>query len=98
MPRASKLYDPELAKNIDFDVVVAQGQDTPVYRQIIEETLVKMLDQQQIDLEMYLEQTSMPFADKLLAAVKQRKEQMAQGMPGQIPEELMTQVNQGCRS
>lgn len=92
---ASKLYDPKMAQNIDFDIVVTQGQDTPVYRQIIDETLMKLLDKQLIDLEMFLEQTSLPFADKLLAAVKQRKEQMAQGIPGQIPEEIMAQVNQG---
>lgn len=38
----------------------------------------------------------MPFADKLLSAIRQRKEAMMQegGMPG-IPEELMAQINQG---
>jgi len=92
----SKLYDPKLVQNIDFDLAVTQGTDTPVYRQLIDETLMKLLEGQMIDLEMFLEQTSLPFADKLLGAVKQRKEQMAQGMPGQIPEEVMTQAQQGA--
>lgn len=91
----SKLYDPDLVQNMDFDLVVTQGTDTPVYRQLIDDTLMKLLEAQMIDLEMFLEQTSLPFADKLLAAVKQRKEQMAQGVPGQLPEEVMTQAQQG---
>lgn len=38
----------------------------------------------------------MPFADKLLSAIRQRKEAMMQegGMPG-IPEDLLAQINQG---
>ena len=45
---------------------------------------------------MYLEQTSLPFADKLLQAVRQRNQMAAQGqIPGAFPQELMEQVNQG---
>ncbi len=92
----SKLYDPELVKNIDFDVVVTQGTDTPVYRQLVDNTLLELLKGQLIDLELYLEQTSLPFADKLLQAVRQRKEMAMQGqMPGQLPPELIAQMQQG---
>lgn len=92
----SKIYDPDLAKDIDFDIVVTQGSDTPVYRQLIDNTLLQLLQGQLIDLEMYLEQTSLPFADKLLQAVRQRREMAEQGqMPGQMPQELLSQVQQG---
>jgi hypothetical protein len=92
----AKLYDPELVRNIDFDVVVTQGTDTPVYRSLIDNTLLELLKGNLIDLEMYLEQTSMPFADKLLEAVKQRKQMAEQGqVPGGFPPELMAQVQQG---
>jgi len=92
-----KIYDPELAKGIDFDIVVTQGTDTPVYRQLIDNTLLELLRGNLIDLEMYLEQTSLPFADKLLQAVRQRREMAEQGqMPGQMPPELMAQVSQGA--
>ena len=91
----TKLYDPDIVRNIDFDVVVAQGMDTPVYRQLIDDTLMKLLEGQLIDLEMFLEHTSLPFADKLLEAVKQRKQLAEEGtLPGQMPEELLTQVNE----
>jgi len=90
----TKLYDPELVRDLDFDVVITQGMDTPVYRQLIDETLFKLLEGQLIDLEMFLEHTSLPFADKLLAAVRQRKEAMAQsGLPGGMPEELLSQIS-----
>ena len=93
----SKIYDPELAKDIDFDIVVTQGTDTPVYRQLIDNTLFELLKGNLIDLEMYLEQTSMPFADKLLQAVRQRRELMEQGqMPGQLPPDVMAQVQQSA--
>lgn len=92
----SKIYDPEMAKDIDFDIVVTQGTDTPTYRQLIDDTLLQLLQSQLIDLEMYLEQTSLPFADKLLQAVRQRREMAEQGqMPGQLPTELLSQVQQG---
>lgn len=89
----AKLYDPDLVRNLDFDVVVTQGMDTPVYRQLIDDTLYKLLEGQLIDLEMFLEHTTMPFADKLLSAVRQRKEAMEQGGMGGLPEELLSQVS-----
>lgn len=92
----SKIYDPDIVRDLDFDVVISQGMDTPVYRQLIDETLMKLLEGQMIDIEMFLEHTSLPFADKLLSAIRQRKEAMMQegGMPG-IPEDLLAQINQG---
>ena len=92
---ASKIYDPDLVKNLDFDVVVTQGTDTPTYRQLIDDTLLQLLTAQLIDLEMYLEHSSLPVADKLLEAVKSRRQQAEQGqMPGAMPPELMAQVQQ----
>jgi hypothetical protein len=93
----SRIYDPELARNVDFDVVVTQGTDTPVYRQLIDDTLLQLLQGNLIDLEMYLEQTSLPFADKLLQAVKQRTQMAQQGqIPGALPPELVGEVNQSA--
>jgi hypothetical protein len=93
----SRIYDPDLARNVDFDVVVTQGTDTPVYRQLIDDTLLQLLQGNLIDLEMYLEQTSLPFADKLLQAVKRRTQMAQQGqIPGALPPELVGEVNQSA--
>ena len=82
-------YDPDLVRDTEFDVVVTQGVDSPVYRQIIDDSLIELLKMQIIDGKMYLENTSLPFADKLLEAINKREE-AAQGQV--VPPELQQQV------
>jgi len=91
------VYDPERAKDLDYDVVVTEGMNTPVYRTLIEDTLKSLLEAQAIDIELYLEHSTLPFADKLLQAIRQRKEELAQGVAGNasIPPELMQQAQGG---
>lgn len=84
-------YDPEMIDDLDFDIVVTESYNTPVYRTMIDETLLELLNSQAITIEQYLENTSAPFADKLLESVRQNNQNM---MQGQIPPELMEQVNQ----
>lgn len=73
------IYQPDKAANIsDFNLVVSQSMDTPVYKQIIEDSLKNMLDTKQIDLEMYLSNSSFPFASRLLSQVRKKKEEEAQ--------------------
>ncbi len=59
-------YSPEKVQGLDFDVRVTQGMDTPVYRSIIDDTLMKLMEGGAIGVELFLEHTSMPFAGKLL--------------------------------
>lgn len=87
------IYDPSKVQDLDWQVVVSQGMDTPVYRNMIEDILMTLLENQSIDVEMFLDHTSMPFADKLLQSIRQRKEEIMQGVQGQgIPPELMQQA------
>lgn len=85
----AKLYDPSKVQDIDFETVTTQSTDTPVYRQLIDDTLMKLLEAAQIDIEMFLEHTSLPFADKLLDAVKRRKQEMMDNQAGGLSPELM---------
>lgn len=88
-----KIYDPNLVQDLDWDMTIAQGMDTPVYRQMVDDMLFQLLKGNLIDLEMYLEHTSMPFADKLLATVRTRMESLgAGGVPGQVPPEMAAQA------
>lgn len=73
------IYDPEKVKDLDYDVTVTRGTDTPVYRQLIDDSLMGLLDKQLINLEMFLEHTSLPYADELLQSIKAQKEQVASG-------------------
>lgn len=84
------LYDPNKAKDLEFDVAISQGVDTPVYRQLIEEQLTKLVDMHMIDVQTYLENSTMPHAEKILESINRNKEQI---MKGNIPDEVMQQIN-----
>jgi hypothetical protein len=90
------VYDPNQIKNLHLDCVVSKGLNTPAYKQVIDDTLLKLLEGNMIDLEMFLENSSLPFAETLLQSIKQRKEQGVE--PGQqmLPQEQMQQLQQGA--
>lgn len=75
----AKMWDPKMAIDVDFELVVTSGSDTPVFRSMIDQTLLEMLQAQMIDLEQYLENTTLPFADNLLASIKAKRQAAAQG-------------------
>ena len=88
----AKVYDPDLIRNIDFNNTISKGNDTPVYRSIIDEMLYNMLKERFITLPMFLEHSSFPFSDRLLASLKSQEEQLQQQMPqGQPTEQLQIQ-------
>ena len=68
--------------------VIGQTADSPVYRNIINERLAGFLKDNLIDLELYLEQTTDPFAASMLEAVRKRKEEAAQN-----PQEAVAGLN-----
>lgn len=69
-------YEPKMAQEIvDFNLVVSQSTSTPLYRQLNDDILKSMLDSGQIDLEMFLSNTTLPFADNLLSQLEAKKEQ-----------------------
>ena len=78
----AKRYDPERIRNIDFENSIGKGTDTPVYRAMADDMLWQMLQSKYITFEMFLEHSSMPFADKLMESVKQLQERMAALRPG----------------
>lgn len=92
----AKWYDPELIANIDFENSITRGTDTPTYRMILDDMLWKLLEGKLIGIEMFLENSSYPFSDKLLQAIQRQKEQVqAGGIPdGGISPELVQQVSQ----
>lgn len=79
----AKWYDPDKIRNIEFDNEISKGTDTPTYRMIVDDMLWQMLNGRFITIEMFLEHSSFPFSDKLLASIKTQKEQLEQG---QMPE------------
>jgi hypothetical protein len=82
---------------VGYDLKVIQGNDTPLFRMRNEDMLLSLLDKQVIDGELYLEFSNLPFSDKLLEAIKKRKEAMAAGQPAPpIDPNLVNQAQQGA--
>lgn len=72
--KTATLYQPKMAAQIlDFNLVVSQATSTPLYRQINDDILKNMLDGGHIDVEMFLSNSSLPFAETLLSQLKAKK-------------------------
>lgn len=72
-------YDPQVVRNLDFDNEIRKGQDAPTYKVLIEDMLWKMLEAQYINIEMFLENSSLPFSDKILTTIRSQKEMVQEG-------------------
>jgi len=81
-------YTPDIA-DIDMEIKSVQGTDSPVYRAIIDDTLMTLLTSQLIDIKMFLEHTSLPFADKLLDSIQKREQE---GGAAQVDPETAAQI------
>ena len=92
----ARFYDPQMARKIvDFNLVVTQSTDTPVFRAATDDMLMQLFQSGAIPLEMFLDNTSMPFADKLKNDLKQLREQAVQG---QIDPALAQSVQQQAQA
>lgn len=76
----AKYYEPEMAEKIvDFNLTASKSTDTPVFRQMTDDLLMKLLESGRIPLEIFLNNCSIPGADKLQAELKTFNEQAAAG-------------------
>ena len=80
-------YIPEKAQAIaeNYSLVPSQGMDTPVFRERINEYLLDMLKGGLIPLDMFLQNTTLPFGKQLLSEL-QALQQQQQGGQGFNPE------------
>ena len=76
--RDARYYDAERVRNIEFDCSIGSSNDTPAFRALVDNTLLQLLQMQQIDVETYLENSSVPYADKILEGVRKYKERVQQ--------------------
>lgn len=86
---AAAYYEPQMVEKIlDWNIVIADSTDTPVYRQINEDFLRYLFESQAISVEMMLENSSIPFAQKLLAQLRSARDQMESGQATAASAEL----------
>lgn len=88
----AKVYQPIAAeKVIDFNMVVTTTRDTPVFRQMQDDLLLSLLQSGQISLDLFLDNSSLPFAKKLAAQVKSLQDSQQNG---QLNPEMLAQLQQ----
>lgn len=98
----SKWYTPEKVRDAEFDISIAESASTPVVRMMMDDYLMQMFQNGAIDAKMMLENSSLPFADQLLASITRREEEMReqqQGAPVQqqgapLEQEMMPMMQQ----
>ena len=88
----AKWYNPEKVKNALIDLTITEGNNSPAYQVLQNDFLYNLFAGGAIDLATMLENTSYPFATKLLEAVK-RKEQQAQEAMAQYQQQAGQAVN-----
>ena len=88
----AKWYNPDKVKNALIDLTVTEGNNSPAYQVLQNDFLYNLFSGGAIDLATMLENTSYPFATKLLEAVK-RKEQQAQEAMAQYHQQAGQAVN-----
>ena len=97
--KESKWYDPDKVQDADIDVSLSEGTNTPAYQMLMNDMLMELFKANAIDVKKLLENSSLPFASRILESIKRdeeaMKEQGLQGMQG-IPPELMQQANQAA--
>lgn len=74
----SKWYNPEKCRNAQVDVNIVEGNSSNMYRSFADGTMLELLKMGGIDIEMYLENSSAPFADRMLEAIKAKKKELEQ--------------------
>lgn len=89
---AASEYIPEKAQAIadNYSLVMSQAAYSPAFRQLNEDKLANLL-QMGLPLELFLENTSMPFGKKLLAQLRSLKQQQEQQ---QVDPALLADVQQ----
>ncbi|GHU86120.1 hypothetical protein FACS1894153_2580 [Bacteroidia bacterium] len=96
--KESDVYDPEVVANLDYELVITESQDTPVYRNLNDQLLMTLYQSQAIDPKTLVRNISLPGADKLLQDMEmqeqEQKEQQQQMMQQQQAQQ-MQQIKNG---
>ena len=79
----SKYYDPEKVQGAQIDLEISEGTNTPTYQMLENEFLMKLFEAGAIQVKTLLENSSLPFASRILESIKKAETEMQQS--GAIP-------------
>jgi hypothetical protein len=72
----SKYYNPERVQKADMDVTITEGSNTPVYQMMLNEFLMTLFERQAISVKQLLENSSLPFASRILESIKRDEQEV----------------------
>jgi len=87
-------WDPEVLADVDADIKVVQGAETPSYRAMVDQQMVDLVMKGLIPVEVYLESSSEGWTKSVLKGLQKLKEEAAaaQQASGQLSPEAMQQA------
>lgn len=92
-------YDPKKIRDVEFDINITESTATPVYRQMANEFLMTLWQNQAITLEQLLQVGDFPFGEELLQSVASNQEAIKNGeTPQGFSPQLQAQVAQASQS
>ena len=95
----AKWYNPQKVQECELEVTISEGYNTPAYQMMANDFLMELFRSRAVDVKTMLENSSYPFATKILESLKRNEEQMAKGLPAEgIPPELMGMIAQQANS
>lgn len=93
--KESKYYNPEKVQGAQLDIELTEGSNTPTFQMLENEFLMKLFEMQAIDIKTMLENSSLPFASKILESIKRTEDEMQQNQNiSQIDPTIMQQMAQ----
>lgn len=94
----AKMYRADAVRDVDYMLSISESSTSPTYRMMSNELLLQLFQMQAIDVKSMLKNGNFPNADRLLADIEQREQQMQElaqqqqamqvqqgGMPGGMP-------------
>lgn len=79
----AKWYRPEMVKNAEVNLVITDGNNTPAYQMLANDFLMQLFQAGAIDAKAMLENSSYPYAAKILESIKRGEAEMRESMqPG----------------
>ena len=92
-------YDPKKIRDVEFDINITESTATPVYRQMANDFLMQLWQEQAISLEQLLQVGDFPFGDELLQSISSQQQDMEQGRtPQGFSPQLQEQVDEASHS
>lgn len=76
----AKWYNPEKAKNATIDLALTDGNNSPAYQMLQNDFVLQLFQTGAIDVKSLLENTTYPFATRLLEGIKRNEAEAQQAM------------------